>query len=859
MIAPTLASLILATAALLPCAPRLRALGAHRRAMLLALAAMIGWFAFWLLRDPLVAAMERSTALPFPLGPATAVATAAPLFAVGLAWSAILADSRRTSARWSVLLLGGLALALGLCSAHLGALVVVPLALRTGWARSLDRRWTTLAALLAGLAALVLWPSLPARGIGWPPGADGGLALAGMARLFLGVQLAVLTLRLTFGIMFGPRRIGRRLLVSHLVIGVLPVGLTGFFVVVTALLAIASLRASLAGRVLLLHHELTQELLVAQAARAVAVRDAGAIPASDAGDLVDLAVAIARDWPGAACWQPKEPPPGTVAPAPHLFLALSRAAPGDTVSSPRALLVEVARPAGRGDPEALGWILAAGRDSLRAWGDTARLGAIPAPAAWAGRPAVEGGTGLIKALGLTLHAADARVAGPGDSLRVQLIEELPHGRTRALERLLQASARIEERLHWSLAVEPGTGGTLVGLATDTLAVAAPGESRVSSYKSSYEMVVAQEWTPASGWQDLHLSVLGLSAVRDLILPMPHVSENPLALLPVVILFSAALLFVLTETLALYSVARTGRAIGEAVTALRGGAARLQRGDLSFRLETRGSDELAELGHSFNDMAHGLELGRADALERERLEGELALARQIQQRLLPTRPPEVTGCRLAGISLPARHVGGDYYDFICLPGDRLLFVLADVSGKGAPAALLMSSVRAALHSLPSSRERPAEIVSRLNAFVHASTSENEFVTLFVGLLEGCGGELTYVNAGHEQPFLIRAGGGIERLTASDLLLGVFPHAGYTDATAHLGPGDTLFLYTDGLSDAVNPQAEMFEEARVRAALERLGHRPAQELLSGMLGEVEAFSSGAEAADDITLVAVQRVAR
>ena len=337
---------------------------------------------------------------------------------------------------------------------------------------------------------------------------------------------------------------------------------------------------------------------------------------------------------------------------------------------------------------------------------------------------------------------------------------------------------------------------------------------------------------------------------------PRVRENPLALLPVIILLSAACLFVLVETAALISVVRTGRDIGNAVTLLRGGTERLQRGDLAYRIPIQGTDELSEMGAAFNEMAQGLEAGRRHALERERLEGELELARKIQQRLLPEHPPTVPCCSLAGVSVPARQVGGDYYDFICLPGGRLLFVMADVSGKGAPAALLMSSVRAALHSMPTGRERPAEIAARLNAFVLTSTSVSEFVTLFLGLFNGRTGELIYVNAGHEQPYLILPDRRCERLTEGGLIMGAFAHATYADATTRLAPGATLFLYTDGLSDATNPAEEMFGEERIERALAASFGAEPKQLLAAVLSEVNAFTGEGEPADDITLVAIRR---
>ncbi|MBM3318915.1 MAG: hypothetical protein FJY75_13790, partial [Candidatus Eisenbacteria bacterium] len=515
---------LLAAGALLPCMERLRATDPRRRTLLLAAASLAGLAAF----QPLRGAPTDLGAAPLaaPSSLLAAAGSAIALFAVGMAWNAILADSRRRSARWATLGLGAASLALGLCASGPGVWVALPLALRTGWARGLDRRWPTIVAVLAGLAALIAWPALPERGACWPPGCDWGLALARFARLFLGLQLALLAVRLAFGVVFGPRRIGRRLLASHLVIGVLPVVLTGFFVTVTALLAIASLRASLAGRILVLHHELTQELAASRLA-AVAAR-AGERASGwheDPEELTDLARRLAEDWGPAASWRSPAPPADPPDPlqGSRLMIALSAfpatghspaddgaaarpagafPATGTPPSSPEggapappgpgraafapppasilgaSVLVELTRDP-RLPPTLLGRIHSVAGDSLRASGDAARLASLPPPQAWALRPAPGGGAGLIKAHGLTLHAADALAEAGGVLLRAQVIEELPRGRTRPLETLLAEGARIEERMHWSLSLDPGARRTQVTLATDTLAAFGPGGSRVS--------------------------------------------------------------------------------------------------------------------------------------------------------------------------------------------------------------------------------------------------------------------------------------------------------------------------------------------------------------------------------------------
>jgi len=899
-------ALFLAALGLAWISPRLRALSPTRRVFAIAAAAVIGVVAFRPLRPQLGAALAGERPLGAPEAMIVTVAALAAVFAFGLVLRAIYDDSNRTSSRLAVLGLGSLAVALGLCSVSLLPWIALPLALRTGWARRLGRHWATIVASLTGIAALLVWPGLPATGGCWPPVCHHGLALARFTHAFLGVQLGIISIRLIFGVMFGPRRIGRRLLVSHLLIGVLPVGLTGLFVVIVALLALANLRASTAAHLLRTQHEMSERLLPGLAAdvlasgrfpvdvlasgplvtdtpahdstaRALPNGDPGLGQASEAeerpssprarataapGGLDALAARLAVRWQGAARWcpVPEAAADGSGTTDPCLLVAVAvAAADGDVFERAAIYDVDAASAAGGDLPTVVRGVLARASEgaALDRQGRQRRIAQVPSPFAWARRPNPPGGFGLIKSAGRTYHVTDSRLRYADRELRIQLIEELATGRVRILDDFFHGAARIHERLRLSAADTTDVGGQ-VAVTTDTLAAERADGEHLSSYNSGYEVAPAQEWSPQRGWEELRLSVLGLSEPLDLIPDLPRVRENPLSLLPVVILASTTLLFILVETAALVSVVRTGRAIGVAVGLLRQGTERLERGDFAYRIPARGQDELADLARSFNDMAQGLEDGQRHALARERLESELELARRIQQRLLPTHPPELPGCRLAGISLPARQVGGDYYDFIRLPDGKILFVMADVSGKGVPAALLMSSVRAALHSMPTGSERPAEIVARLNGFVHASTSTSEFVTAFIGFLDGTSGKLSFVNAGHDPPFVIKPDGTLERLEEGGILLGAFAGAEYKDSTAALQPGDTLFLYTDGLSEALDPAGEMFGLARIEERLRAVAGQSPQQVLSAALQAVEEFARGAEASDDITLLAIQRAA-
>ncbi|HVP14241.1 MAG TPA: SpoIIE family protein phosphatase, partial [Terriglobales bacterium] len=264
----------------------------------------------------------------------------------------------------------------------------------------------------------------------------------------------------------------------------------------------------------------------------------------------------------------------------------------------------------------------------------------------------------------------------------------------------------------------------------------------------------------------------------------NVRENPFNVLPLFLLAVLAAFILMLAAVDFAMVRALGRSITEAVGALGRGAGRLESGDLSYRIPVAGEDDLWDVAAAFNRMAAGLERGRQLEIDRQRIEDELALARRIQARLLPPGPPRVPGLELAGISEPAREVGGDYYDFVPLGGDRVALVIADVSGKGVGAALLMSGFRASLLSQDLDREDVARVLERLNAFLHRSVEPGKFVTAFLGVLHARTGRLVYCNAGHNPPLVSRGSpadpgrpGTHERLEAGGLILGILEQGRY----------------------------------------------------------------------------------
>ena len=201
--------------------------------------------------------------------------------------------------------------------------------------------------------------------------------------------------------------------------------------------------------------------------------------------------------------------------------------------------------------------------------------------------------------------------------------------------------------------------------------------------------------------------------------------------------------------------------------------------------------------------------------------------------------------------PANQVGGDFYDYIMLPGGRIAVVLADVSGKGIPAALLMSSFRASLLSQRLT-EGPAEILSRLNAFLHRSVEPGRFVTAFLGLFDLETGKFRYCNAGHNPPYVVGADGSVKTLREGGLVLGLFRESDYEEAEVALEVGDTLALFTDGVTEAQNAEEDLWGEERLLELL--LAHQtsPCRRIVGEILTELRRFAGDEPQSDDITLL-------
>jgi serine phosphatase RsbU (regulator of sigma subunit) len=260
--------------------------------------------------------------------------------------------------------------------------------------------------------------------------------------------------------------------------------------------------------------------------------------------------------------------------------------------------------------------------------------------------------------------------------------------------------------------------------------------------------------------------------------------------------------------------------------------------------------------SFDEVTHAAESARRTEAERREAERraahEMAIAQQVQARLFPQSMPSLRTLEYAGACLPARAVGGDYYDFLSLGPDRLGLVIGDVMGKGMAAALLMANLQANLRSqVGFAKDEPRRLLQSVNQLFCENSPDSAFASLFFADYDDQTGDLRYVNCGHLSALVMRHDGQVERLTATSTVLGLFPEWECDVGESRLEPDDVLALYTDGVTEAFDEAGEEYGEERLVAALRRNRARSPQTLLGSLLEEVRSFSPH-EQHDDRTLI-------
>lgn len=303
-----------------------------------------------------------------------------------------------------------------------------------------------------------------------------------------------------------------------------------------------------------------------------------------------------------------------------------------------------------------------------------------------------------------------------------------------------------------------------------------------------------------------------------------------------------------------------KSITSAVHNLDRGTEFVKRGDFNHRIVVRSEDQLGALAASFNQMTEYVQHLVKELVQKERLERELEIAKEVQERLFPTQVPKMNCMDVAGVCLPARTVSGDYYDFLPFGVHELGLALGDICGKGISAALLMANLQATLRSNVFNIRRRAErngerivaeVVENLNSQIYAFTAANRFATFFYAVYDDRTQTFTYCNAGHNPPLFFN-GNRVQRLSAGGTVVGVFEDSKYDQETIGVKPGDLLAAYTDGIVESVNEYGEEYGESRLARLIQENGHLNANAIIDKVISEVLSWTFAEELEDDMTLI-------
>ncbi len=248
----------------------------------------------------------------------------------------------------------------------------------------------------------------------------------------------------------------------------------------------------------------------------------------------------------------------------------------------------------------------------------------------------------------------------------------------------------------------------------------------------------------------------------------------------------------------------------------------------------------------------------ERLEKRRMEEELKVASEIQMRLQPVAPPKLDGWDMTAVSFPCREIGGDYYDYIMRRDGKLVLAVGDVSGKGTGAALLMSSVHAAVRAQSQARTSISEVMEEVSSYIYENSPSNKYLTLFYSVLNPQSGELCYSNGGHNTPLLLRANGEIVKLDKGGLPVGLMPGMNYDEDSVQFNAGDVLVIYSDGITESVNLQDEEFGEERLIEVLQKNLSRTASGIRDRIDEALTRFVGTAAPVDDMTVMIVKRTA-
>jgi len=394
------------------------------------------------------------------------------------------------------------------------------------------------------------------------------------------------------------------------------------------------------------------------------------------------------------------------------------------------------------------------------------------------------------------------------------------------------------------------------------------KQRTILFERSLAQVDVHEWT--SGRIRSDTAVLSyrlnelykhLSSAQSLLVSGNMRVSDALLILLIVI----GVMFLIIEAVALVMGLALARSITSSVHELFMGTQRVRQGDFAHRIEIGSRDQLGDLATSFNEMTGSIEHLMQTAAEKKRLEEELRIARQIQMSLLPRGPLDFPGIGMTALCVPAREVGGDYYDFFPVGDRRLGVLIADVSGKGTSAALYMAELKGLMLSLSQIYQSPRQLLLEVNRILSQNLDTRSFITMTYAVIDLNAGLLTFARAGHTPLIYLR---GDSRVPSADVLapgglvVGLrIPGASekfadlLEEESIPLHKGDVLVFYTDGITEAMNSSSDLFGEPRLGRLIAEHGHLDAGDLRERILREIEAFVGAADQHDDMTMILIK----
>lgn len=393
----------------------------------------------------------------------------------------------------------------------------------------------------------------------------------------------------------------------------------------------------------------------------------------------------------------------------------------------------------------------------------------------------------------------------------------------------------------------------------------PGSS-TSGYYANDSAMIGYDWIESTGWLmvtvlDYDQMMAPVHSVAESVSATGEKMQQAIAVETQKVLVVFLIVTLVLLALVFLTATQLSKSITKPVAILTDGAKKIGQGNLDYAFGNLGSDEMGTLAATFNGMTARLkeymgEVARS-AAEKQRLESELDLARNIQLGMLP-KDIDCPGYEFAGMMLPAKEVGGDFYDFFRVGEQKLCFVVADVSGKGVGAALFMTVAKMVIKTAAQTKDvRVDQLLGTVNDLLCQENPAELFVTAYVGIVDLTTGDISYACAGHNPPVIARRNKTVEFVPVTPKLpLAGMEHMRYPSCSMRLEEGDTFLLYTDGVTEATNLENELYGNDRLLRAVTQEHDRPVREIVSGVKADVDAFAAGAPQFDDITLLVIRR---